>query len=88
MSEYKCIRVTNKELSKDDFKRVYDSLCRLETGLLSEDGGFISFFGKSEKKTQFSVDLGCNTTELRAFMNAIHFYLGEYEHGVEVKVFN
>jgi len=86
MSEYKCIRVINKELSKEDFKKAYNFLCKLETGIISEDGCSILFSGKSEKKQRFSVDSGCYTTELRAFTQAVKWYLGKYEYGVEVHI--
>lgn len=86
MSEYKCIRVINKELPKADFRKAYDFLCKLETGILSDDEESILFSGKSAKKQRFSVDSGCYTTELKAFTQAVKWYLGKYEYGVEVQI--
>lgn len=85
MSEYKCVRVVNKELTKDDFHKVYDTLCNLEVGIMTEDHNAIVFSGKSEIKQRFSVDCGSITTELRAFLLAVRWYL-RHESGIEIEI--
>ena len=84
MSDYKCIRVINKNLSTEDFEQLYKQLCNLETGIISENKQSILFTGKSTTQRRFSVDAGCSTTEIRAFVRSIMFYAKDFINGVEI----
>lgn len=82
MSEYKCVKVINKLLKKEEFAKVYAQLCKLEVGLINEHE--IVFSGKSETKHIFSIDNGCFTSERNSFILALRHYLGSYSTKVEI----
>lgn len=82
--EYKCIRVKNKSLSTEDFEKVYKNLCKLETGLLSENKQSILFSGKSETKQTYCIDIGVTTSEYNSFKHAINYYIKNYKNDVEI----
>lgn len=86
MSEFKCVRVINKNLPRGDFLDAYRLVCKLESGILSKDGLSFGFVGKSDRKRVFSFDCGAMTTECKAFVYAINHYLGKYSSGVEIIV--
>lgn len=82
MSEYKCVKVINRFLTKEEFAKVYAQICKLEVGLMNEQE--IVFSGKSEAKQIFSVDSGCFTTERNSFILALQYYLGSDCTKVEI----
>lgn len=84
MSEYKAIRIKNKNLSEKIFERACERMSLLERYVGSAQNQPVVFTGKSTKKIVYSVDCGADTTECNGFVSAITFYLGSDRDGVEI----
>jgi hypothetical protein len=82
--EYKCIRIKNKSLSNEEFKKVYDKVNKLDTGFFAEDNNSILFSGKSTKNKVYDINCGAFTSEYDSFILSLNYYLGNYKNDVEI----
>lgn len=83
---YRSIIVKIKGANDECFKEIQKRLCLYDRFIAPKDNKELVLFTKDDKKSVYSIDAGCITTELNAALLAIHYHLGDYQKHVEICV--
>ena len=83
---YHTIKISNVNLTEEEFEEVKNRLSTFDVFLESSDGKSISSYGISDTKTVYSIDCGAIVNEFRAYLMAVNRYLGNYCKFVKIKI--
>lgn len=80
------ITVKVKGANDECFREIQKRLRLYDRFIVPNDNNTLILFSKDDKKSVYSIDAGCVTSELNAALLAIRYYLDDYQKHVEICV--
>ena len=86
MMAYRSIIIKFKGTNDKCFREIRRRLCIYDRFIALKENKELILFSKDDKKSVYSIDAGCITTELNSALLAIRYHLGDYQKHVEICV--